>query len=459
MPHPRCAMSLVLLLACTPAKVELRPEVDLDEPTGPTVPDYDALCPSTAREADEIVSWAADGDALSFVRMEGSVAPAHTFFGAHPSGTVAVAATARADLIVASATWYAGVWPDIELATELAAFDRAGSLLWTHEEEDVYASLVYQGEDGTVAWDRGYLDFDAANPHVPGLAFTADGTATELAGWPVAPPIDGAVPTCDGSTCGWQDASGAAIGPERVDFVLWRVGVGDHILEPDLYGRTVGIRSEGPGDSVFIPVDGASRLDDVELLDVEGPFALLRAEGHLFRFDADRSTLTPFDLVPPEGLRLFEDSDYCPARPPGLDEAGDLLVALRTDATGSLWHTDLAGSTWEPVGDAVTDVLWLSGEATGATTVLSAISAGETYCQEIPWSGDSEAHPGSWTQLVRGDVIVSLDSAILPAWGTVSLSEDGACALLPDGDGVAVFDIERESYAPVVAAGGWLLDR
>lgn len=451
-------MTVLLLLACAPGKVDLGPGPDGLDETTPTPPAYDALCPSTAGPAEEIALWTAEGPELRFVRMDGSVEPAWTFFADRGEGSVSVSAVAAGDRIVATGLWFAGDWPEIAVATELVAFDRSGAVLWTRREDEVYSAAVHLGADGTVAWDRGYRSFDASNEHLPGEVHAPDGSSAGLDGWPVGTPLDGAVPTCDGEWCGWSDTAGAPLGELRPDLDAGRAVVGDRLLEVSLLGRTVGLLAETRDESVFLPLDGAARLDDVRILDVEGEYALVRAVDHLWRFEASTATLVEVDPVLPEGLRPFEAAEYCEALPPSLTADGDLLLALRDDATGALWRTDPAGSRWEQVGAPVTDVLWLSGEAVGETTVVSAVSWLETYCPELPWD-EAEAHEGSWTQLVRGEVVVPIDSSILPAWGTVDLSADGACALLPAGDVPTVFDVETGGSVALEAWGGWLLER
>ena len=447
---------LLLLLAC---RASLAP-VSSKSMEEPMPSDFDSLCPAAGGTAQELALWTFEEGDLGFVQLDGSRLAGHRFFAEEGDTTATrslLAVESRGAWVVAVgglANW--SVDPEARvLATEIALFDREGVVQWSHREDGVYGYGIFLGDDGTVAWDRGWDGFDGANPHLPGEQFSVDGSHAELPGWPISDPVEGQVPWCDGAECGWSDAFAGGVEDLRTDTGARSQTVAGRLV----YIDSAAVRVDRPGESLTIDLPELAGIGPLEVSAPAGQFLVVTGDGDSWRVDVLAGEAARIDPPLPAGWRLFEDADYCAALPPTVDDSGDLLIALRDDARGALWRTDINGSTWAQVGAEVTDALWLDGGGRAGAWLVQAISAAETYCPNLDWSPAPEALTGSSVQIVRGDLAFTIESA---GWGLSAdppFSADGQCALIYEGTSRQVVDLTSGDRSVVEGAGGWVLRR
>lgn len=460
------------------------PDSPPDSPvdTGDPVP---LMCPSSGlSDREQLTLWGSDGADLWLMHADYSSFIVHTF-GADfslPSGlSPNVGARISGPVLGAVAAWSDSgsgqAW------SELILFDAAGNLLARTTNGGSWSTMIYLGESGILAYDRGPIDvMDSSQGYNDGLALYPDGTTVELAGWhPIGWEVDGYVPVCstDNTSCAWVDPLDLANPilsrpyPDQSQIytsgrVIW--------VDDDLNGQGPGVAWETPAGTNTASLSGIFPLEAdpfLRIIDDQDEGYILVSWSQVPWEHPDLSTLAWVDVntgtvrsvspTLPDGWRLFEDSSYCPGPSVQLTSLGELNFMLRTDSIAAMWNTDVDLHDWERWGSGFTDVygLWMVEHA-GTAQILGS-SGSNAPCSARTWTPDS-----SGESLIGGDNIQILmnngagPSVELPAQGTpgnwplepTNMTGDGKCSMYFDprggGDPVpTIIDIEAGTETPL----------
>jgi hypothetical protein len=357
--------------------------------------------------------------ALWLVYMDGSAKSVHRFYDGDVDvewATYGSQVKAAGGTVAAIGNRYvsgADLPADEQLHSELVVWNEDGTERFFASEPGVYASGVWVGEDGWVAFDRSFRDFNALNPRFDGLLVAPDGASFDVSeAWPIGPPVGGVVPACDDG-CGWHGTSGWLGERSAAD---WTLVVADTIVQP----TPAGLRLLTPEGARDVTIDDTLTSSP----QTAGPWVLVSGE-QTWRVDARTGAVAQVNDTPPAGSRQL-DNDYCGQSGPILTSDGAVLVPGRDDAVARVF---LEG---DPLGRPATDVLQFRASGRGGAYVIRAESAANTYC---PWPEYEEGPPttleGDSVQVVRpdGDMahVLELDQPWQPVW----LDETGGCVLWP----------------------------
>ncbi len=457
-----------------------------DDDTSPPL----LLCPSSGSGVpEELALWTANGNDLGAVRQDGSELLLHTFFseGKWEDGEIGVTSgvssvVAAGEYIAAVATRYVSGEedPEVQFGVELVLFDRSGKRLWLWQQRGILSGALYMNEQGFVTYDRGYQEFDAQNPHLPGVIIDPLGTVLELPGvWPLADAdVYGRIPACSEEKCGWVEEWGAG----EWDDLLYPAATWPRMAEGGFFllylsteGEEAALVAEYAGMARVMPLSGvpAGEVSSLKVVAsdpqgwalVEGP-----SPGQWWRANLLEGTMDAFTAPWPEGLLPFEDADYCEAPPPTVDDQGNLVIPLQDGTLASPWRTDPVGSTWEPLGQPLTGLLQVETQDVGGTYVVVGVSGNNTFCPSRSWGEvpmEVTALAGDSLQILRPDeeVAWTLSSYGVALNWPVMLSEEGHCAVYfakreEEDPEVTVLDVSSGTEFVVPATGGiggWLL--
>lgn len=456
-------MFLVLLLACredtpstsapdTAADTDLDPTddtaTDTDTDTDTAVPPVDSICVSEGGTAETPALWSVDGRTLSIVTLDGTVTEVHSFFAdlGDDDAYYTPRVKGRGAVVVGAMDRYEAGVP-ARVTEELVYVGPGGT--WSVTEPEVYGGEVFLGADGSVAWDRGYRNFDAANEHLTGHLYTADGTRRELLGWAIGAPVGGAVPVCSETACGWDKGSGTLL-EERAQSE-WARMVADRLVYP----TAAGLVSEVPGDVRMLPlgsVGGALALDAWE-----GDWLLVNDGENRWRVDVAAGTAALLDVPLPLDQRPFDGDGFCGTRNPFIDDQGNVLMPLRDDASAAFWRLDRSRA-WSRLGATVSDVVFLAGRGRGGTYLLEATGTSDTFCPPLAWDEPApEALVGTSLQLVRPDDPAA--AAVIATLTDISagqLSPAGRCVLVRAKATGVVIDLSTGAQSVLVGVRGWV---
>ncbi|MCB9741437.1 MAG: hypothetical protein H6741_29395 [Alphaproteobacteria bacterium] len=449
------------------------------------------LCPSSAfsEDPETPLLWATRGSELFFLKAGGELVSAHVF-GEDLSPPED--ATLNIQVSVSGAGLGAvGAWTSIEQPeggwSELVLFDRSGEALAVSSEGDSTSTWLRVGEDG-LTYARGYVNNDSRQGLRSGILMSSDGSIEEL---------DGYVPRSFRNSEGWLVACSTAD-----DHCAW--------IKPGEDPRYV--RSVSSSELIQVPgwlatmesVDGAPTLrwaspDEENTLDLSEsfpnvPFEELRVlhtkpEGWvligrqpsneepprlntllLVNVHTGEAETGSVDL--PDGLWRFWDN-RCPSPLVQVSSAGDLLLLLRGEASGGVYHQPLDGSALTLLGEAITDIYGIWPVENAGTVQILASSGQSSFCPLTSW-----AEPEEGDAPLEGDTLqVLLDVGVGPAVqlapnrGTAGqwplrpamFTSDGLCGLWDDPElstpGTVLIDVTEGSRVELdtdYTGWGWL---
>lgn len=282
-----------------------------------------------------------------------------------------------------------------------------GQELWTLEEERLYPSAIFIGDEGLVAVDRGWQDFDASNPRLNGWVIDLHGDTTELVGLrPIGTPrtttAGAKVPVCnEEERCGWvllnddtqhlqawADDTGLWAWHEQ-DGVQLRMGVNDEgwatVIADDGSTQT---RSQLQGAFLWGGMDWTPWL---QLISNYGSRYLMVGNptepSTLWLVDTsdnEAAQMLSLDQSFPKGYRRI-DPNYCPPQAAGVDGEGRLYVPLRNEHSARVFVAAAPYTDWAVLGLPATEVLGIRTEVRADTTFVWGESGLYTYCQPHEW--------------------------------------------------------------------------
>jgi hypothetical protein len=423
------------------------PPTDTGTGTDDTATANPSICPSGVPFDDAPVVWTSDEIAVSFVDGTGSGAMVFSFEA--DSGAVA------APLVQADAT-HVGVlanhWDqDAGYRAELALLQRDGSLEGQGSVDDAYGSSFWLG-DGRVTYTPDHSAWDPGEP-TDSVVLSSEGLAPLEGWWVMGPVVDGVVPACDRTDlqkCGWVDvATGeivTAIGPGA----FW---LGTRLAWGDGPAWVVAT----PSSEVRLPIGKHTILgwtDDHLLLgEVRTAVAVVAfADGAVTEIGAL-----------PEGWHAFTNPDpdnYCPNEDWRLAPDGRVLAVLLKDGVAQVWLHDPTTGTWDPIGQSLADVIYVSVWERDGTILIATTDPADTFCPWYPFEPAKDTLVGKSVQVVRpADGIAWVDPVWAPQVGwandypPLDLHSGGTCGIGFTPEGPVVVDVT--TGATVALEGDW----
>jgi hypothetical protein len=369
---------------------------------------------------------------------------------APPEVPAYTAFTPRGEWIAALRTWSLFGKGAPDYGAELIVLDASGEQVWSVVEDDTYLSTLYLGDDGSVATQRSdftgvtegvlYLGADeelVLPSFVPGGRRRADDwIAGSLIG-------EGGV-----YEAGWMSTD---LQEQRLRYpVLWSWiprDDGDYVYLST--GKSVPwLVVDSPAQATFVPIDALATADPSTLTVNWSPGLewLLVHDGMdgWWRIEVSTGTTDVLDLTPPDGEMMFE----CYSPSAVIDEAGRVLVGTR-DATAAAMHRfDPATSTWESLGERVTNVDDIGANPYGETSVVHTTGSGMTFCPPQMFDPGTAVLGGTTQQLLRP---VDGFARVLPANVYPIPDRSGICAALSDYNSLTLLDLAQEIELDLLA--------
>ncbi len=464
------ALLALPLLAC-PSSGTL---ADDDDATDDVADDDDATvdegvgCWDDGPGSEVPFAWGQRGDSLVLLARDGSETVLHE---GHDQGEI------QAWSLLQAGGWMAAVGHYFVSAddrgTIAALWDREGELL---------AEATAPGGAGwsTFLSPEGQLIIHAGNdPSGSGSArlLSPDGTIEELPfGRPAGPPQLDATPLCrdDLGVCGWLAAEGDELFHTLESSQPFWPG-GEYLLRfDDRNPELPMLQAESPWypmglflDDFIPPQDAPARIvrSAPGGRAVLGPIGAWEA-GHWVVANVPAGEVFDLDL---DGRGVTVEGGGCPPSPPGFDEDGASIYAVRDDVAATFVRRDPTTGEEEPLGLPITGLLFAEARSRDGALVLAAGDGSDTFCGsgDRPWGDAPKALPGNSLQLLRpadGIAYVLEAGPLASGYGpSVQLASGGWCASVPDSvewDAVLEsFDLstgEREPFPEGFGFGGWL---